>query len=185
MTAKKFKDNYIKTKLSLLSESEEEYKTEKVKEEDFYKYMNALHNGEGFISILTIKEEEVQRWSLNINELYKLKKLQEEENIYCSINSLYAPGKHSSKYVSKLNALIIDLDYYTIPEYRELKSFQIIELLKMDIYYLEPSFYIDSGRGLYLIWLLEDTYATQKSKKFWKQIEKTLIQIFSEFGVGK
>lgn len=87
--------------------------------------------------------------------------------------------------MSKLNALIIDLDYYTIPEYRELKSFQIIELLKMDIYYLEPSFYIDSGRGLYLIWLLEDTYATQKSKKFWKQIEKTLIQIFSEFGADK
>lgn len=87
--------------------------------------------------------------------------------------------------MSKLNALIIDLDYYTIPEYRELKSFQIIELLKMDIYYFEPSFYIDSGRGLYLIWLLEDTYATQKSKKFWKQIEKTLIQIFSEFGADK
>lgn len=182
MGAKKLKHNYIKRKLSLATE----YKSEDITEEDFYKYMGTLHNGEkGFVSLLKVENGKTQRWSLNSNELEQLNLFQEEENFYCSVNTLYAPGRHSGKYVNKLNALIIDLDYYNVPELKDLTAMQIVGLLEAEKDYPSPSFYIDSGRGLYIIWLLENTYATTASKRYWKQIEKTLIDIFADYGADK
>lgn len=55
----------------------------------------------------------------------------------------------------------------------------------MDINYPTPSFYISSGQGLYIIWLLEKTVATQKSKKYWRQIELGLIKLFKGFGADE
>lgn len=182
MGAKKLKHNYIKRKLSLATE----YKSKDITEEDFYKYMDTLHDGEkGFVSLLKVKNGKTQRWSLNSKELERLNLFQEEENFYCSVNTLYAPGRHSGKYVNKLNALIIDLDYYNVPELKDLTAMQIVGLLESEKDYPSPSFYIDSGRGLYIIWLLENTYATTASKRYWKQIEKTLIDIFADYGADK
>lgn len=182
MGAKKLKHNYIKSKLSLVSD----YKSEDITEEEFYKYMGILHDGEkGFVSLLKVKNGRTQRWSLNSNELEQLNLFQDEENFYCSVNTLYAPGRHSGKYVNKLNALIIDLDYYNVPELKDLTAMQVVGLLESEKDYPSPSFYIDSGRGLYIIWLLENTYATTASKRYWKQIEKTLIDVFSDYGSDK
>lgn len=178
MGAKKLKHNYIAEKLNANN-----YKTIDITEEDFYKYMDTLTDGEkGFVSLLKIKDKKAQRWSLNAKQLEELNLFQEEENFYCSVNTLYAPGRHSSKYISKLNALIVDLDYYNVPELKDLTPTQVVGLLEAEKDYPSPSFYIDSGRGLYIIWLLENTYATTASKKYWKQIEKTLINIFADYG---
>lgn len=181
MGAKKLKNNYIAQKLY-----SEKYECKDITEKEFYKYMQTLHNGEnGYVSLLKVNGAEGQRWSLSIDKLEQLDLFQGDENLYCSVNTLYAPGRHSSKYANKLNALIIDLDYYNVPELKGLSAEQVIGLLEGEKDYPTPSFYIDSGRGLYIIWLLENTYATTASKKYWKAIEKTLISIFADFGADE
>lgn len=121
------------------------------------------------------------RWSINNSDL-RLLDCEGEENFYCSVNSFYAPGKQTGKYAKSLNTLVIDLDYYNMPYLVGLEPWQVIKLLEEDVNYPTPSFYVNSGRGLYLIWLLEKTHATTKSKKYWQQIEETLIEQFKDFG---
>lgn len=182
MGAKKLKKNYIAQKLY----TKKEFECNDITEEEFYKYMEVLHTNEnGYVSLLKVNKGKAERWSLDVNTMAQLDLFQTEKDFYCSVNTLYAPGRHSGKYVTKLNALIVDLDYYNVPELKGLSAEQVIGLLEGEKDYPEPSFYIDSGRGLYIIWLLENTYATTASKKYWKAIEKTLISAFSDYGADE
>lgn len=150
---------------------------------DLYRYLEELHENldeRSYISLFKLADK--KRWSVNVNDWNKLIRFVGEEDFYCSVNSLNAPGKHSSKYVNRLNAVIIDLDYYNIEHLKGLSASQVITLIEEDIDFPTPSFYVDSGRGLYIMWLLETTYATAKSKKYWKMIEETLIEQFKDFG---
>ena len=123
----------------------------------------------------------MNRWSINRSELVNLS-IKDEEDLFCSVNTFYALGKQSGAYTKHLNALVVDLDYYNIPHLKDLKPYQVVELMKQDLDYPEPSFYTCSGRGLCIVWLLEKTYATQKSRRFYKQIAETLIDVFKSFG---
>ena len=182
MGAKKLKNNYIAQKLY----AKKEFECNDITEEEFYKYMEVLHTNEnGYVSLLKVNKGKAERWSLDVNTMAQLDLFQTEKDFYCSVNTLYAPGRHSGKYVAKLNALIVDLDYYNVPELAGLTPTQVVGLLENEKDYPEPSFYIDSGRGLYVIWLLENTYATTASKKYWKAIEKTLISVFSDYGADE
>lgn len=177
-TVKKLnKHNYVASILNSNKKFEFDY------DYDLYKYLEELHlnlDERSYISLFKLSDK--KRWSVNINDWNKLIRFVGEEDFYCSVNSLNAPGKHSSKYVNRLNAVIIDLDYYNIEHLKGLSASQVITLIEEDIDFPTPSFYVDSGRGLYIMWLLETTYATAKSKKYWKMIEETLIEQFESFG---
>lgn len=124
------------------------------------------------------------RWSMNRSELVHLS-IANEDDFFCSVNTFYAQGKHKGTYAKHLNALIVDLDYYNIPHLKGLEPWQIIGLMKQDLDYPEPSFYTSSGRGLCIVWLLEKTYATKKSKNFYKLIAETMFSVFESFGADK
>lgn len=181
MAIKKLKHNYIAKVIN-------DNKLYNVDDDELYDYINKLHLNldNGYVSLFKKVSEQIKnRWSIGIDEWEKLSKFYGEKDFYCSVNSLYAPGKHTSKYVKNLNALIIDLDYYNIPHLKGLTPEQVINLLEMDINYPTPSLYVDSGQGLYIIWLLEKTVATNKSKRYWRKIEETLIKTFEEFGADR
>lgn len=181
MAIKKLKHNYI-------AEIINSNKLDKKNDDELYYYMDNLHLNldNGYVSLFKkVSNNEKNRWSIGIDEWDKLSKFCGEKDFYCSVNSLYAPGKHTSKYVKNLNALIVDLDYYNIPYLKRLTPEQVINLLEMDINYPTPSLYVDSGQGLYIMWLLEKTVATNKSKRYWRKIEETLIKTFEEFGADR
>lgn len=181
MAIKKLKHNYI-------AEVINSNKLDKKNDDELYYYMDNLHLNldNGYVSLFKkVSNNEKNRWSIGIDEWDKLSKFCGEKDFYCSVNSLYAPGKHTSKYVKNLNALIVDLDYYNIPHLKRLTPEQVINLLEMDINYPTPSLYVDSGQGLYIMWLLEKTVATNKSKRYWRKIEETLIKTFEEFGADR
>lgn len=173
--AKKLKHNYITELLN----------NKKLNEDvDLLYYFNMLcpdWDSKTYFSIAKKVNGKMNRWSINRDELINLS-IKDEEDLFCSVNTFYAPGKQSGAYTKHLNALIIDLDYYNIPHLKGLEPWQIIELMKQDLDYPEPSFYTCSGRGLCIVWLLEKTYATPKSRKFYKQIAETLIDVFKSYG---
>lgn len=101
------------------------------------------------------------------------------------MNSFFCPGRHSSKYIKRLNALFVDLDFYNIPELKTYSASEVFYKIKSEMDFPEESFVISSGAGLYIIWLLETTYATNASKKYWADIEQMLIDKFSPYGADQ
>lgn len=179
INSKKIKHNYIAELLN----SNKTIITDDVEEKEFYKFLRELNinTEKGYLSLM-IKKNKTQRWSLDIDEIEQLEKVQGIEDFYCTLNTLYCQGRHTDKYINKLNAFYVDLDYYNIKELEGLSAVQVVGLLEQELDYPEPTFYVDSGRGLYIIWLLQNTYATSSSKKYWKKIEKMLIDLFKDYG---
>lgn len=177
--SKKEKHNYIAELLN----SQKILINNDVEEKEFFKFLKELNinTEKGYLSLM-IKKNKTQRWSLDINEIEQLEKVQGVQDFYCTLNTLYCQGRHTDKYINKLNAFYVDLDYYNIPELQGLTATQVVGILEQELDYPEPTFYVDSGRGLYIIWLLQNTYATQASKKYWKKIEKLLIELFQPYG---
>lgn len=178
MTAKaikKIKHNYIAEILN----------NKKLNEDiELLNYFNMLRpdwDNDTYFSICKKINETMNRWSINRDDLINLS-IKGEEDLFCSVNTFYAPGKQSGAYTKHLNALVVDLDYYNVPHLKCLEPWQIIKLMEQDLDYPQPSFYTYSGRGLCIVWLLEKTYATTKSRKFYKQIAETLIDKFKDFG---
>lgn len=173
--AKKIKHNYV---AEILNSNK---LNENINLLYYFRMMCPSWDNDTYFSLAKKVNNTMNRWSINRKELINLS-VQNEDDFFCSVNTFYAPGKHSSLYVKNLNALIVDLDYYNIAHLKDLEPWQVIELMKQDLDYPEPSFYTSSGRGLCIVWLLEKTYATKKSKKFYKQIAETLIDVFENFG---
>ena len=150
--------------------------------QEMYSYINMVHGNSdsGFISIF--HKESKSRWGVANDNWLELTNLVGKEDIYASVNSFYSPVGCTSSKTKKLNAIFIDLDYYNIEQLKGLNAEEVIQVLRKEVDYPEPSIYIDSGNGLYLMWLLNNTYATTSSRAYWKKIEETLIKLFKPYG---
>lgn len=123
------------------------------------------------------------RWG--VNDLDKLSFLIGENDIYITLNTFLAPHLRTDKFLHKLNALYVDLDYYQNEDLKDLSPSQVVGLIEEEVNFPRPSYYISSGCGLYIIFLLEDTNASRRAKKFWRKLEEELISRFEGFGVDK
>lgn len=154
--------------------------------EDLYAYLNMLYRNSRDTDFISVFDGLLKRrWGvkcINSNLLYKLLN---QYDTYISVNNFYTPNRCTSSKTVKINAVLIDLDYYNIPRLQNLSAVEMIKTLRNEIDYLEPSFYVDSGRGLYLIWLLNETYSTVNSRKFYKNIEEMLINKFKDYGADE
>ena len=175
--AKKVRHNKIAEMLKSTSSAEVGQATQEI-----YSYINMVHGNSdsGFISIF--HKDSKSRWGVANNNWLELTNLVGKEDIYASVNSFYSPVGCTSNKTKKLNAIFIDLDYYNIEQLKGLNEEEVIQVLRKEVDYPEPSFYVDSGNGLYLMWLLNNTYATTSSSTYWRKIEETLIKLFEPYG---
>ena len=104
-----------------------------------------------------------------------------QENVYISINTFYSTFRRL-EYIKELKAQFIDLDIYKTGFTKE----QIIMHLEADYFNKSiprPNLIIDSGRGLYLIWLLNSV--PSKALPLWKAIEEYLYSFLKPFGADR
>lgn len=101
-----------------------------------------------------------------------------EDNVYISLNTFYR-DKRTVECLKRLNALYVDIDCYKLG----LDKQSVLARLEDD--YFEkiipcPTFVIDSGRGLYLIWKLrnEDRNALPR----WTKVQQYLTDALHELG---
>lgn len=102
-------------------------------------------------------------------------------NIYISLNTFYKPCRRIET-VKELNALYIDLDCYNT----EFTKNQIIMNLEENYFNKSipiPNYVIDSGRGMYLIWLINKV--PYKALPLWKAVEEYLYNQLKEFGADR
>lgn len=131
----------------------------------------------------------LKRYNVPLEEINTLEEFIGKKDKYLTPNTILSVGGHKAVNVKKLNAAFVDLDYYH--SNMEVDGKKICELNSEEVYSLiknnyknfyEPSFVIDSGRGLYMFWLLEETFATNKSRQYWTKLQRILNKYFCDFG---
>ncbi|MBU3201807.1 Trp family transcriptional regulator (plasmid) [Clostridium estertheticum] len=148
--------------------------------------INLLHeNDDGYITIALKKDN---NW---IQHHYKVDELKEnigkvigvkDANIYLSPNSFYKP-KRRIENIRKLNSLFIDLDYYTLEQYKGLSVEQIVWLLEKDYFKKSvppPSFIVISGQGIVIYWLIEPV--PYMALPLWNAVQKFFLEKLKEIG---
>lgn len=120
-----------------------------------------------------------KQWHYRYNEL--LEQDFNQKNVYISLNTFYSTFRRL-EYLKELKAQFIDLDIYKTKFSKE----QIIMHLEADYFNKSiprPNLIIDSGRGLYLIWLLNSV--PSKALPLWKAIEEYLYSVLKPFGADR
>ena len=116
------------------------------------KYINIVHrDSEGWITKARISNEGYKQWHYKRLKLIQLEF--DEDNTYITLNTFYKTYRRL-ECLKELNALFIDLDIYKTGFTKE----QILINLNENYFGISipiPNFVVDSGRGLYLIWLIK------------------------------
>lgn len=159
--------------------------------EDWYKYIETLHyDKDKHISLMKKaydeeKKEYIDRYSIPIKHINRLKGLIGDTDVYLSINSHYCLGSHSGLTIGRLNALYVDLDYKKLEEFKELKPEQMLSLVIEEVNIPLPTICKSTGNGLMLEWRLNDTKASKKAKEMWSDIENKLVLRLKEYGADQ
>ena len=144
------------------------------------KYINIVHrNSEGWITKAKISAEGYKQWHYKHMQLVKLKF--DKDNVYITLNTFYKTYRRI-EYLKELNALFIDLDKYKTDFTKE----QILMNLNENYFGKNiptPNFIIDSGRGLYLIWLIKKV--PSMALPLWKAVEDYFYKTLKEFGADR
>lgn len=143
-------------------------------------YIDNIHsNSKGWITRSIIGENGYSQWHYKYAELKGLD--MSGENIYITPNTFYKPYRRL-ECIKELNTLFIDLDYYKTGKTRV----QILMDLEKNYFNKSipiPNYVIDSGRGMYLIWLINKV--PSKALPLWKAIQDYLYRQLKCFGADR
>ena len=144
------------------------------------KYINIIHgDSKGWITKAKICDKEYKQWHYKYKDLIELKF--DEDNVYITLNTFYKTYRRI-ECIKELNALFIDLDIYKTGFTKE----QILMNLNENYFKQSmpiPNFIIDSGRGLYLIWLIKKV--PSMALPLWKAVEEYFYKTLKEFGANR
>lgn len=143
-------------------------------------YIKNIHGkSRGYITKAYIKN------NIYFQRHYKFKNLIkmdfDGENVYLSSNTFFKPYRRTET-LKELNAVWIDMDFYNTP----FEKGQVILNLEENFYKKlipEPSYCIESGRGIYLIWIIEPV--PYKALPLWRAIEENFYQKLKQLGADK
>ncbi|WP_075841443.1 replication protein, partial [Clostridium perfringens] len=103
------------------------------------------------------------------------------ENIYITLNTFYKPCRRLEN-IKELNTLFIDLDYYKTDKTED----QVLIDLEKNYFNQSipiPNYVIDSGRGMYLIWLINAV--PSQALPLWKAVQDYLYKQLKCFGADR
>lgn len=104
------------------------------------------------------------------------------DDVYFSLNSFRKRHRTESD-VWHLNAFAIDYDFYKLKEYKNLSPDEMYSKHIQSSLKYDPTFVIDSGRGLYVIYVFK--HCSRVRKKLYKEIYKRLIKSQEQFGADQ
>lgn len=102
-----------------------------------------------------------------------------EEDVYFSINSFWN-RKRAEKNIRHLNAFAVDYDFYKIKMYKNLTAEEMYKTYIKPSLPIDPTFVIDSGRGLYCIFCIEHT--PYQCTEIYKAIYSFMVASQEQFG---
>lgn len=144
-------------------------------------YIKILHsNGDGFICLAHGGEtKKWDQWHYKYEELEDI--INEEKGIYdtfLSMNKFVRP-KRQVKYLKSLCNLWVDIDCYNTDYTKQ----QVLFFLENDLYGKKiprPTLEVDSGKGLYLIWKINNL--PKPALPLWNAVQNYLWYTLKRFG---
>ncbi len=103
---------------------------------------------------------------------------------YVALNRYFGPRARNP--LAALNALYVDLDFHTIPEWRDVAPEVVAQAFLASVNAKgipEPSFVNDTGRGLAAIWLIEEIPADALPR--WRSAMSVLPGLVKPFGADR
>lgn len=143
-------------------------------------YIEKLHSkSKGWITRSIIDKNGYSQWHYKYVELKELD--MSGENIYITPNTFYKPYRRL-ECIKELNTLFIDLDYYKTGKTRE-QALMNLEKNYFNKIVPIPNYVIDSGRGMYLIWLINSV--PSMALPLWKSIQDYFYKVLKDFGADR
>ena len=143
-------------------------------------YIDNVHsNSNGWITRSVIDKKGYSQWHYKYAELKDLD--MSDENIYITLNTFYKPCRRLEN-IKELNTLFIDLDYYKTGKTKD----QVLMDLEKNYFNQSipiPNYVIDSGRGMYLIWLIKSV--PSQALPLWKAVQDYLYKQLKCFGADR
>ena len=143
-------------------------------------YIDMVHNNsKGWITKARIISGNFSQWHYKYEDL--LKEELDGENVYISLNTFFSTYRRV-EFLKELKAHFIDLDIYNTKFTKD----QILMHLETEHFgrtIPRPNLIIDSGRGFYLIWLINTV--PSKALPLWKAVEEYLYSILKPFGADR
>ncbi|WP_251862423.1 DNA-binding response regulator [Clostridium sp. Marseille-Q2269] len=153
------------------------------------KHISMLHEkDDGFITIAVKKQDKWIQHHYSKDELKdNIGKILNTDgiNIYLSANSFYKPFRRIEN-IRKLNSLYIDLDYYSLENFKNLNPEQIIWQLEQDYFKNKvppANFIVLTGRGIAIYWLIEPV--PYKALPLWNTIQKHFLKELKDIGADE
>jgi hypothetical protein len=143
---------------------------------DAHRYLDVLHPACGFgrISGLSMQGDRVTAHTWRHGNLPIAADILTEQEAYIGMNRFYGPRGRAR--LATLNAVWLDLDTYRIASLALLPRAELYRWIASTIEQAglpAPSLIVDSGRGLYVIWLLDGGAAAALPR--WKALMKALV----------
>lgn len=121
----------------------------------------------------------VQR-SYKVNEL--LSHVELSKDCYTSMNTFYITRRKKSD-IRHLNALFADIDYYNVPGVTIDHVLQTLDFYVRKELIPRPTFIIDSGRGVYFIWKIEDVPGKfVRAMRLYMAVQEYIYDLFKDIG---
>lgn len=150
--------------------------------EEAEKFIELIHkNNTGYMAFLQKENEIATQYMVEDITYNQLHNITHFKDLYISINSFYIP-KRTTECVRQINAFWVDLDYYKIPKYAKKTPEQMIKILRKKKLFkkIEPSFFVGSGGGLYIFYLIKDM--PKQMSGIWSKVELAIAEKFKDFG---
>lgn len=148
-------------------------------EDEHINYLNKVHGAsKGWITKAE-KNNGYKQWHYHYAEL--MEQDFKTDNVYISMNTFYSTYRRI-EYLKELRTHFIDLDVYKT-KFSKVQVLMNLEENYFDIKIPRPNTIIDSGRGLYLIWVI-NTVPSQ-ALPLWKAVEDYLYETLKEFGADR
>lgn len=163
-----------------------EIEVDEIYVQDAIKNIDMLHkDDDGFIGVAEKKEKSWSQYHYKVDELKSniAKALSLDGNLYMSPNSFFIPQRKIEN-IRHLNALYVDIDYYSIKELKGMDHEYIMGMIENN--YLKdglipkPSFIMFTGKGLAIYWLIEP--APSFVLPLWNAIQRYFLCILSDIG---
>lgn len=155
-----------------------------LEEESSYRNYDGIHyDSKGIICISQIEEGKWQnrygRYQAMRNYMVNL---DHHNDLFFSQNT-FKKFKRKTEYLLELKALYIDLDFHKSTHFTKKQALGYIDLLVAERKIPEPTYILNSGYGLNLIWRIKRTPA--QALPLWRTIQEYFYQEFELYGADR
>lgn len=120
-------------------------------------------------------------------KLHRLLKLGQKVNLYCTNCTFESNYSRKAYLAHSVESLMLDIDYYNVPALAKKSAAQIYKEICTKVFQpagLKPSYGIDSGHGLYIVFLIEPLFfqKQEENKQLYQTLMSKLLELTKQYG---